>query len=150
MALVEGTDTYLSVAGADEYHAGLGHTAWAAATTEAKEIALRAATQYIDSRYRFVSAVLVANQPLEWPRLHYPWPQKRVLSSTAELALRALAGPLYVDVNGAERIKKETIGPITTEFAEAVNDGQVCYALVDDLLCPLLWVRTTTVRMVRA
>lgn len=140
MALVIGRDSYLSVADADAYHTALGHQAWAAASEEEKERALRAASQYIDSRYRFKNQVLVANQPLEWPRLGFPWPMRRVLDATAELALRALSGPLYVDVDGGgERITKEKIGPLETEFADPVNGGQVAYTVVDDLLAPLLW-----------
>ena len=40
------------MADADAYHTAYGNTGWTG-TEAAKEIALRRATQYIDSRYRF-------------------------------------------------------------------------------------------------
>jgi len=49
-------ESYISVADADVYLANMGRTSWAAATTAAKEIALRKATQYIDTAYSFRGA----------------------------------------------------------------------------------------------
>ncbi len=135
-------DSYVSLDDAIAYHAAQGNTAWAAATVtdEQREVALRRATAYVDSRYRFRGSPLTVVQALEWPR-EGPgliWPNRRVIHATCELALRALAGPLYADVAAEGRIKSETVGPIKTDYAEPVNGGQTRYAVTDDLLAPLL------------
>ena len=65
---VTGADSYVSIAEADTYAAANGLTSWASATAAAKEIALRQATRYVDTRYRFRGSRLGLRQPLEWPR----------------------------------------------------------------------------------
>lgn len=131
-------ESYVSVASADAYHVAHGNPAWAAADDSAKEIALRNATAYIDARYAFAGVQVVAGQALEWPRTGFGWPLKRVTDATCELALRALAGPLYTDVAATGRIKSEKIDVLETEYADPINGGQVQYAFVDNILGPLL------------
>lgn len=131
-------DSYISIEQADVYMATMGHDAWVTAVQADKEKALRQATQYVDSRYRYKNQPLKPEQSLEWPRVGIPWPVKRVLDATCELAVRALAASLYADVAPTDAVKSETIGPIKTEYQETQNGGQVQYALVDDLLRPLV------------
>lgn len=130
-------ESYVSVATADAYHAAMGNTEWAEAETTAKEVALRRGTQYIDTRYAFVSEPRNATQALAWPRVGYPWPVKAITSATCELALRGLSSALYVDAGDAP-VTRETVGPITVEYGASINDGQTRYSVVDDLLRSLL------------
>lgn len=131
-------DSYISVEQADAYMISMGHEAWADASQSDKEKALRQATQYVDSRYRYKNQPLKPEQSLEWPRVGLSWPIKRVLDATCELAIRALTASLYTDVAPTDAVKSETIGPISTVYQESKNGGQVQYALVDDLLRPLV------------
>lgn len=131
-------ESYISVEQADTYMTRMGHDAWATATQADKEKALRQATQYVDSRYRYKNQPLKPEQSLEWPRIGLPWPIKRVIDATCELAIRALTASLYTDVAPTDAVKSETIGPISTVYQESKNGGQVQYALVADLLRPLV------------
>lgn len=130
-------ESYVSVADADAYHSAFGNTAWTG-TTGAKEIALRRATQYIDSRYRFRGVRKDADQALEWPRVWYEpdgrtesWPPKLLEQACCEAALRALSDTLRADVS-ADQVTEETVGPITVKYAG--KSGQTRYPVVDDLL----------------
>lgn len=147
---LDDAESYVSVADATTYAAKIGHSAWSAlAVTEAqREAALRQATAYIDSRYRFRGEPLTDTQALEWPRGGYGWPQKRVVEACCELAVRALSQPLYADVDATGLVTEETIGPLTTKYA--ASDGQVRFAQVDDMLKPLLVGRASTIKLVRA
>lgn len=144
-------DSYIDLADASNYMEKMGHDAWATATEADRQKALRRATQYIDARYRYKNRPLSADQSLEWPRTGFPWPVKRVLDATCELAVRALVGELYADVLPDERIKSETIGPLTTTYMEPDNGGQVRFAVVDDLLEPLVATgKVTAIRLERS
>lgn len=145
-------DSYISVADADNYVSSMvGDAGWAGATEAEKERALRRATQYVDARYRYKNSKLSPDQALEWPRVGFPWPVKRVLDATCELAVRALSGDLYSDVSPEDNIKSETVGPLTTVYQDAENGGQVRFAIVDDLLAPLVASgQMATIRLERA
>lgn len=147
---LDDAESYVSVADATTYAAKMGHSAWSAVSvTEAqREAALRQATAYIDSRYRFRGEPLTDTQELEWPRDGYAWPQKRVIDACCELAVRALSRPLWADVDGGGMVTEETIGPITTKYA--IADGQARFAQVDDMLKPLTVGMASTIKLVRA
>lgn len=145
-------ESYIDVAGANAYATAMGHAAWldGDVTDGQKETALRRATQYVDSRYQYKNSKLLSEQPLEWPRAGFPWPIKRVLDATCELAVRALAGELYADVAPEDNIKSETVGPLTTVYQDAENGHQVRFAVVDDLLAPYVSTgKTTMIRLER-
>lgn len=132
-----GMDSYVSLVEADTYHAAYGHADWSTKPEAERETALRGATQYLDARYRFRSEPDQPQQALAWPRRGYPWPERRVVAATCELAWRALANPLFSDV-APLGVRQETIGPMTTVYTEGTGDGQVRYALVDQLLRELV------------
>ncbi len=119
VAPADGFDSLVSVAEADAYMAALGHSAWTG-TDEAKEVALRRATQYLLAHYRI--------RPEYLDPVH-----SRVEAACCEAALRALAGTLYTDVAAQEATEK-TVGPITVKYAASRTGGQVRFALIDDLL----------------
>lgn len=132
-------DSYVSIDTADAYHLRIGNAAWAAATGADREAALRRATQYIDSKYQFRGEPLEEDQALAWPRTidgeTPPWPVKRLSGACCELALRALAAPLFADQTGGE-VVSETVGPISVTYAQAGLGGQTRFAGVDALLAP--------------
>ena len=144
-------DSYVSVADADIYATAMGHFAWldAAVTNDQKEVALRRATQYIDSEYTFRGSILDPDQALEWPREEYAWPIRAVVHACCELAVRALSTALLVDVD-AGSVKREKVGPLETEYFDQQNGGQVRFAVVDNLLRSVVVGGRTTMRIERA
>ena len=130
-------DSYLSVVAADAYHAAMGNAVWQPLPAADKEAALRRATQYLDTRYRWRGEPLTTTQALAWPRTAAQWPVRRLQDATAELALRAAEqGSLYAD-EGAAAVKSETVGSISVTYADAQR-GQVKFTIVDDMLAGLV------------
>lgn len=130
-------ETFVSVADADAYHLAIGNTGWTG-TDAAKEIALRRAAQYIDTRYKYRGERKNLNQALEWPRVDYEpdgrteaWPVANLKAACCEAALRALSDTLTADVS-TDQVIEETVGPITVRYAS--KSGQTRYPVVDDLL----------------
>jgi hypothetical protein len=137
-------ESYIGVADADTYITDYlgGDATWTAATTTAKEVALRKAAQYLDNNYHgqwrgeratdvyFPGTGTSVRQSLAWPRRLYdedgPWWDSdeiptQLKQAQVELAIRAVAGTdLTPDVAapsvepGLKR-KKTQAGPITTE-----------------------------------
>lgn len=136
-------ESYVSVADADAYHTAMGNSAWTGSDA-AKEVALRKAAQYLNTRYRFLGNCLKTGQSLAFPRddivtrdgLVLKWPIKCVKDAACELALRALSGTLYTDQDDRP-VKQETVGPLTVVYGDSQNNGQVRYATVDSLLKPV-------------
>ncbi len=141
-------ESYVSVSDCDAYHTKMGHDAWTGSTA-VKEAALRKATQYIDARYAFLGTVVDEDQALQWPREDIDWPTKAITDATCELALRALSGALYSDVEPGQ-VQSETVGPISVTYARVNNGGQKRYALIDDLLAPYLSTGRSQTRLIRA
>lgn len=144
-------DSYASRADADAYHAARGNAAWAAASTDARDAALRKATQYLDTRYRWVGNRSTLTQALEWPRyfvprLGYPsgWPQPRVVHACIELALRALSVDLLADDEGRD-VLSEQVGPISVTYGP--TGGGVRYPVADLLVSPLILGGRNSVRL---
>lgn len=132
-------EAYASVATADDYHAAMGNTTWTG-TDAAKEVALRRATQYIDSAYSFRGIVSYSTQRLQWPRVGYEsrqrvetWPPRRLVEACCEAALRALTATLQTDVQG-DAVTREKVGEIEIEYAQ--RTGQTRMPVVDALLRP--------------
>ena len=69
MALTKGTDSYATVAEADDYVAltALAST-WDALADAAKEIYLKRATQQLDDQVEWPGIIAVRGQSLDWPR----------------------------------------------------------------------------------
>ena len=129
-------ESYVTVAYADNYATAHGLTAWTGTDT-VKEVALRKATQYIDTTYNFRSAKSYQYQSLEFPRQLWDWDMSpemsRLFAATVELAVKALTESLFADVepNVVTLVK---VGPITKQTRPADTSGQKRYAHVDALL----------------
>jgi len=137
-------DAYVSLAYAATYHDKYGNDAWSAASAATQERAIRRATQYIDTHYRFRGSQYTYSQKLLWPRadmyvenIYQTWPVARVQDACCELALRALDGPLNTDQSD-QAVTEETVGPITTKYAAPQQGGQVRYSVSDSLLAPFV------------
>lgn len=159
-------DSYISVADASAYHAGLGNVAWAAlASDELREQALRRATLHITQAYRqrWKGWRTSSTQALDWPRYEVELPDSgywrgvvyapsnevpaEVRNACAELALRAASGvDLSPDLD--RTISRETVGPITTEYSDGAPEAPR-FRAVDQMLAPFLCGSNVSGRMVR-
>jgi len=147
-------ETYISVADADTYHTAYGNpTAWSAATTGAKETALREAARYLDAKYRlsWKGTRSVQSQALAWPRLDVTdfdgydlagnsLPQK-LKDATSVMALHSIAEDIYPNVDGSGDIAEEAVrvGPISETIKYVGGKIQLkTYTLVENLLSDLI------------
>ena len=129
-------ESYISVADATTYATAHGLTAWTG-TDQAKEAALRNATQYIDTTYQFRSAKFDYYQALEFPRQMWDWDldplMVKVRSATVELAVKALTENLFADVEPSV-VTRVKVGPIEKETKPVSTAGQKRFANVDAML----------------
>lgn len=118
-------DSYISEADADSYHSDRGNSAWAAATSANKEIALRLASEYIDQRFSFIGRKKTTTQALQWPRVdhggygldNYLDPNIDTVptlleKAVCEYALRQLSADLMTDPevdDSGRKLKSETV-----------------------------------------
>jgi len=138
-------ESYVSVADCAAYAAAHGLTF--TGDEPAKEARLRRATQYIDAQYAFKGEEQTDAQALAWPRTVANGVPREIVSACCELACKS--GDLWQDVD-ASSIVSETIGPLSTTYAEPANGGQVRYAAVDALLKRWVAGGGMSVRVVRA
>jgi hypothetical protein len=132
-------ESYVSVADCTTYCTAHGLTAWTGADA-VKEVALRNATQYIDTNYSFKYDKTYVDQALEFPRYWWDWddaPMTRLRSACCELAVKALSGSLFVDADPSVTIKVK-VGPIEKTTRPSDQSGQVRYKQVDALLKQLI------------
>ena len=129
-------ESYVSVVDAGTCCTAHGLSAWTG-TDAVKEVALRNATQYIDTTYNFRSAKSYQYQALEFPRQLWDWDDDplmtRLRSATVELAVNALTENLFADVE-ASVTTRVTVGPITKVTQPVSTAGQKRFANVDALL----------------
>jgi len=149
---VQGAESYATIAYIDAYWAARTHDArsatWTAATTAKKEGAAREATAFIDGvwgpSYRGVRRGYV--QGLEHPRTGaqddagYDLPDlpPQLPMAVAELAPKALSGPLAPDVKaGGGIIKRVKADNVEVEY-EVNRETAKTYPAVARILAPLL------------
>lgn len=161
MAIVEGTDTYLSVSDADTYWSNRNNADWAAASTAAKEAALREATQYVDGAFSFIGDQIPTNV-LAWPRynafvsqgnfagIHFDSATipPQVKNAVAELALEALTARLAPSQARGGAIKREKVDVIEVEYMDFAPSGKV-YSFAAMILKPVTAGGKTARKLVR-
>lgn len=157
---------YGTLSDANQYHADRGNAAWAG-TDESKTAALIRASDYIDGRYRYQAAggcwrsmfrgtkTGGRAQEREWPRTgatdsdgnaipdnEVPVEVER---ATYEAALRELTEPgsLSPDFVASGQVTRETVGPITVQYAAGQAEGAMTpnrpvVTAVDDILTGLI------------
>ena len=135
MALVVGTNSYISVADADAYFAGrLNSSKWNDADTATKETALIQATRTIDALYSFAGELTDDSQTLAWPRSYVYDCEGRELDSTTipeavenatcEEAIHLLSGDQLSTPSLLTRgFKKAKLGPMEVEVAESKSSA---------------------------
>lgn len=148
-SIVEGAESYASVADADAFHLSRGNAAWTG-TDAVKEAALRRATDYLQAVYSgaWRGWRVHDDQPLDWPRQmveledrpHYAYLDMDVIptalkNATAMLALRALSADLNPDMTQA--VKSETVGDISVTYDDSSPQG-ARFNAVHALLLPFL------------
>ena len=141
-SIVAGAESYCSVSDADAYHAARNNAAWASAATAYKEAALRAATAYLDTTYRWNGDRVSMAQALYWPRVSvwvdgYDVPSDKIPQSLvhacAELALRALTAPLFSDAE-SQYVEEVQVGPIKRKLSAPRRGDQRRFSVADALV----------------
>ncbi len=157
VAPAAGAESLCSVAHADLYHATRGAAAWAALTVEAKEQALRRATDYM-AVYgpRWKGERTSSTQLLDWPRAGVVANGYEESSETvplvigyacAVLALKASTTALAPDLGAQKQSMK--VGPIETTYATGARQTPKFQA-VDNMLAPYLSSGAGSVLLVRS
>lgn len=130
----DGYDSLVSLAEAQDYMERMGYD-WPA--DEAKqEIALRRGTQYVVTMYSIRPEFL---DPVA----------DTVKHATCEAALRAADGSLFSDVD-AQAVTEESVGAITTKYAQPANGGQKRFGVIDALMRGMTTGGVGQVKLVRA
>lgn len=156
---VANANSYCDVAFADSYFTDRAVAAWSLLNSTAKQAALIAATDYIDSVWGsyFKGAQTSEAQSLQFPRGAFTGIPETLKKATAEYALRASASSLAPDVDqdpsGYQVSRKmERVGPIEerTDFA-FLGPGSSrkilkSYPAADMLVRPLLRVSNRVIR----
>lgn len=113
----DGFDSYVSVTDADAYVTKMGLSGWPATEADKGKL-LRRATQYISLKYE--------------PKAQYLDPvHANIAAATVEAAVRA--PDLWADVD-SQAVTEETIGPMTTKYADPANGGQKSFPVIDGLM----------------
>lgn len=152
---IQGAESYVTVAYVDAHWTARSHLSfaatWAAATTAAKEGALREVTEYLDARFseQYRGTRKGYLQGLEWPRsgalddkeLELPAVPPQLRNVCAALAGRAIGAPLSVDADTDAVVKSssekvDVMGESVTYFAGASNEKK--FGVVLDALKPIL------------
>jgi hypothetical protein len=155
-------ESFISVADASTRHTAFGNAAWAAlASDTVREQLLRQATAKMEGEYRlrWNGTRISTTQALSWPRYDVPikdapgqfggamngygvgsyYPNNTVpadvANACADLALRAITGPLTPDTERA--VKREKVGPLETEY-EPGSIQSTRFDAVENMLRPYL------------
>lgn len=135
-------EAYQGVAAFKAYCDGRG-MAYAGNTDTQIEIALRKATDVIDTKFRYKAARLVSGQALEFPRTglmdHSGYTvtgvPARVMRACNELAFRALTEDIAPDLDRGGRVQSESVGPLSVTYAADAPAGRT-FTLAENLLAP--------------
>lgn len=140
------SNSYASVAHADDYATTRGLTAWTG-TNEQKQAALIRATDYMEATYRTSWRGYRASetQALSWPRTNvevdlYPVAANivpvPVINACVELAIRALTEDLLGDLT--QRVKREKVDVLEIEYADG-SDAVKRFPMVSRMLSPYIY-----------
>ena len=145
MAIVVGTNSYVSLAEAEAYFlTRLDVAAWTEASEEMKEAALVTATRELE-HYRWVGTIADPSQLLAWPRNGRFFDPRagyvrdlsgvpsRVKQGQMELAYHFLTNDGVLDSSG--RVSEVKVGPISVKGIETASvTGEVAYSILSPLL----------------
>lgn len=138
-------ESYISVSAADTYFSNRGNSTWDAATTAAKEQALRKATDFLDMTFIWMGRLQDTDQALNWPRGGAFDPNGRELTdevpvmvqrATAELAVEALSADLLSTQSRDDQVKSAQAGSVAVTYEDNAS-FQKSFALAERLVAPL-------------
>lgn len=146
-SIVSGAVTFISATDADAYFTARSNTAWAAASTSAKEAALVKATDYLCG-LSWDGTTVDSAQPLCWPRSGMYDRDGWAISSTVvpeavkraccELALEALSKDLNPALDRGGRVSSVSVpGAVSVTYQEGAPAGKT-RPTVDALLAGLV------------
>jgi hypothetical protein len=131
-------ESYISTIYARTYHAARGNAAWADLTVAEMEEALRKATDYMVSEYRFrwVGDRVKITQALDWPRggvlnVDVDDIPEEVKKACAEFALKSLSGPLLEDLS--QSVIAKSVGSLSVSY-DRNSSQRKRYIFIDSLL----------------
>lgn len=133
--VIEGADSYLSVAEADSIIAYLGLSdTWKDLDEETKEISLRQASMAFDGLGAWKSFLVDSNQPMLFPREPFYDSQGRLVTgiprplkySVAKLAVAASEGGGKINTDPI-RLKSKSFGDASETYATPVLIGDTQY-----------------------
>lgn len=150
------SESYATIAFADDYHSKRGNDDWAAQILNKKEAALRKATDFMTERYRtrWLGFRVTMTQALDWPRYDVPiydtpggargFPAVyamnivpgQVQRACCEFALRVAQG-LDLSPDLAAAVKSKKVGPIEVVY-ERGTQGALTFRSIEDLLSTLI------------
>lgn len=157
---IDGANSFVDVAYADDYFADRGNTVWAALTEEQKQAALIQASDYVSTQYSYKGTKIDTSRMLAFPRNGVVDPNGLLVTGvpecvkrcTAELGVRASQGALVPDPEFDEsgravKMKSEALGPLkrTLEYAgpgDLLNESR--YPVVDAMMCSWLLKKALT------
>lgn len=121
--VIEGANSYVTVAFADSYHADRGNSSWAELETVQKQAMLVRATDFIEQEYgfSFIGDPLSDEQSLSWPRTNIsgwfnPAIPVALQQAVCLLALEAITEDLNPSQARGGGIKREKTDVIETEY----------------------------------
>ena len=161
------SNSFVSVAEADDYLGNVGATAWSEATLDAKEAALIRATAYLSTYFRWKGARVNGRaQALSYPRqgvtdcegnaVPSDAVPVEVKAATYQAALFELSNPfgLSPQITPSQQNKRVKVGPVEVEYrdldsgtrgdADGIDDSRVVLSAVEDLLRCLVVGRILT------
>ena len=149
-SIVADAESYVSVTDADTIISNRGgNSNWDGLTVTDKEIQLRIATEYIDSKYNFLGEEVSSDQELSFPRAYLPKDgadeiPKRIQRATAVLAAESITIELYSNVAANRGAIKRTTDKLdvletTVEyFSGGSGNDQPVFGEVRSILKPLI------------
>jgi hypothetical protein len=149
MALVVGTDSYVTLSESNTYWSNRNNSTWSSASDANKEKAIREATQYIDGAYTFIGVMTSSSQALAFPRSGVYITEgnfrgrsiagdvipDQIKSATCELALEALGERL--DPTNNDSIAKVKVDVIEVDYADFAPSKKT-FSFVSKLLSGLV------------
>lgn len=131
---IASADSYIAVADLRTYCANLNYAIAADVQDAFLATRLRAASNWIDTSFRYKGTRLTSTQALEFPRAGLmDWSSMlvtgvplRVAKACAELAYKAIADDqLFQDLERGGMIHSETVGPISTTYESSAPTQKV-------------------------
>lgn len=133
------SESYASVSEADAYHVKFGNDAWALLNTAQKEVALRKAAIWIDSK-SYIGVKTNSVNALEWPRytdfdlgIYSDSIPQKIKNAQCEAALRESTSSMLEDQEDGY-ITEENVKGILTKYSDYSRTGKISYPFIEAML----------------